>query len=242
MTGVRSARCAPPSERHVTQYFLSPDVFVCRRGEVYVFLDLRRDDYTMVDGECAVALTAAIGGIESLPERAAGALDELLRVGLLTTDATVGSVMGVSQVVGATNSLVDAEALPEAEVRLGHVWQFTIAHMKAFWRLRFTRLEKTVRHVERRKQRANLTLSDLNQARDLTASFQKIRLHFPLTSVCLTDSLALLEFLAMYGIFPDWIFGVKLEPWAAHCWVQKDDFLFNEIADEAGSYSPVMSV
>lgn len=224
------------------QYFLPTHVFVCRRGDAYVFLDLRRDDYTMVDGDSAAALTAAIGGIEPLPEHASKALDELLQVGLLTTDAVVGSAIVASQVVSATDSLVDTEALPGAEVRLGHVWRFAMAYMKAFWRLRFTQLEKTVRRLERRKQRAGLSFSDLHRARDLTATFQKIRLHFPVRYVCLTDSLALLEFLAMYGIFPDWVFGVKLEPWAAHCWVQKDDVLFNEVADEAGSYSPVMSV
>lgn len=224
------------------QYFLPPHVFVCRRGDAYVFLDLRRDDYTMVDGDSAAALAAAIGGIEPLPEHAAKALDELLHVGLLTTEAVVGGTMAASQVVSATNSLVDAEDLPGAEVRLGHVWKFALAYMTAFWRLRFTQLEKTVGRLEHRKQRAGLTLSDLHRARDLTASFQKIRLHFPVRYVCLTDSLALLEFLAMYEILPDWVFGVKLEPWAAHCWVQKDDFLFNEVADEAGSYSPVMSV
>lgn len=226
----------------MSRYLLPPHVFVCRRGDAYVFLDLRRDDYTLVDGDSAAALTAAISGIEPSSEHAAKALEELLQVGLLTTDALVGNTMAPSPVVCATNSLVDTEALPGAEVRLGHVWKFAMAYMKAIWRLRFTRLEKTVRRLERRKQRAGLTLSDLHRARDLTESFQKIRLHFPVRYICLSDSLALLEFLAMYGIFPDWVFGVKLEPWAAHCWVQQDDFLFNEIADEAGSYSPVMSV
>jgi hypothetical protein len=59
---------------------------------------------------------------------------------------------------------------------------------------------------------------------------------------CLYDSLALLEFLARYRIYPDWVFGVQTRPFAAHCWVQQGDIVFNDTVEHVTGYSPIMIV
>jgi hypothetical protein len=69
-----------------------------------------------------------------------------------------------------------------------------------------------------------------------------LRAFFPVKFLCLFDSLALIEFLSCYGLFPAWTFAVRIEPWAAHCWVQQGDYLFNEEIEEAEDYMPIMSV
>jgi len=60
----------------------------------------------------------------------------------------------------------------------------------------------------------------------------------PFAPNCLTDSLALVQWL---GPAPDvlLVFGVKLEPFAAHCWVQFGDLLLNDRADVVGQFRPV---
>ena len=59
---------------------------------------------------------------------------------------------------------------------------------------------------------------------------------------CLHDSLALLEFLARHGIFPDWVFGVRARPFVAHCWVQYEDMVFNDTVEHVTGYIPIMVV
>jgi hypothetical protein len=59
---------------------------------------------------------------------------------------------------------------------------------------------------------------------------------------CLHDSLALLEFLARYDIFPDWAFGVRARPFVAHCWVQHGDIVFNDTVEHVAGYTPIMVV
>ncbi len=65
---------------------------------------------------------------------------------------------------------------------------------------------------------------------------------FTSKSECLFDSLTLLNFLARYGIFPDWVFGVQARPFAAHCWVQLDEIVFNDTVEHVGGYTPIMTV
>ena len=58
----------------------------------------------------------------------------------------------------------------------------------------------------------------------------------------LYDSLALLEYLARYGIYADWVFGVQTRPFAAHCWVQHGDIVFNDTVEHVSGYTPIMVV
>jgi hypothetical protein len=79
--------------------------------------------------------------------------------------------------------------------------------------------------------------------RQLVESFIRFRVFaFSSRNECLFDSLALLEFLARYDIHPDWIFGVQTRPFAAHCWVQSDDVVFNDTVENVSVYTPIMVV
>jgi hypothetical protein len=104
-------------------------------------------------------------------------------------------------------------------------------------------LQRTVHAVEQRKrERASMRTFDVERARELVAVFHALRLFFPVNYLCLYDSLALLEFLARYDVFPTWVFGVRLEPWAAHCWVQEAGVTFNEDVEEAANFTAIMAI
>jgi hypothetical protein len=59
----------------------------------------------------------------------------------------------------------------------------------------------------------------------------------PYAPNCLTDSLALVRWLGRSGA--SLVFGVKLEPFSAHCWVQLDELLLNDRADTVAQFQPV---
>lgn len=65
---------------------------------------------------------------------------------------------------------------------------------------------------------------------------------FRSNNACLFDSLTLINFLAYFGIFPQWIFGVRSDPFAAHCWVQQDGMVFNDSIEHVIRYKPIMVV
>ncbi|MEO1020428.1 MAG: lasso peptide biosynthesis B2 protein, partial [Pseudomonadota bacterium] len=64
----------------------------------------------------------------------------------------------------------------------------------------------------------------------------------PRPYLCLFDSLALLYFLARYEVFPQWVFAVQLKPFRAHCWVQSNSLVVNDVVANVRHYTPIMSI
>lgn len=224
--------------------FLPHHVHFCYRGDTAVFLDLQRDDYTFVGAAGAAGLrcSSALKASVTSPESRA-ALNELLDGGLLTTDRNAGRVIAPTTTTLATQPLLDDQAIASARASFVHLLNFSIAATHAAARLRWGELHRTIGRVQRRKAKQNTSAAfDVDRARELVAIFGRLRPLLPRRHLCLYDSLALIEFLARYGLFPRWIFGVRLEPWAAHCWVQEAEYIFNEEPEEAAGYTPVMMI
>jgi hypothetical protein len=142
----------------------------------------------------------------------------------------------------ATQPLATSDAMLAHEIQASCIAYFTIACARATYLLRFRTLEDVIAGVARRKSRHATNPFDVPRAEKLILTFMRLRLFFPRNYLCLYDSLALIEFLAYHKLFPTWVFGIKLEPWAAHCWVQQASFILNEDVEAAAGYSPVMAV
>ena len=71
--------------------------------------------------------------------------------------------------------------------------------------------------------------------------FTAARRLVPIAPHCLMDSLALLHFLPPSPKLL-LVFGVKLDPFGAHCWVQRDDVLLNDSKDLVAPFQPVRVV
>lgn len=223
---------------------LPSHVYCCRRGESFVFLDLEQDEYTLIMGEAAAALreladdAAGAAAARAIPK----SLHELIEAGLLTTDPNAGRRFSATRRSLALQSLLDT-ATTRAAVKASHVYNFIAACVTAATRLRWSRIKNTVSAVAKRKALlAPGPHVDIEKARQLSAIFHQLRRLFPANYLCLFDSLALIEFLARYDVYPDWVFGVRLEPWGAHCWIQHQDFAFDNSLEEAADFTPIMVV
>lgn len=242
----------------MTEYFLPDHVYFCGRGDAIIFLDVRNDEYTMVNGIQARAVrslaahaaerslidgSGSLSFVHFVSEELSDAAGELLAGGLLTTECKNGRPVIPSAIELPSEPLVDDEVVGAVRVLPLHVCRFFLACGTAALRLRLQSIESIVRSVQGRKVARKLVdPTDLDRARLLAAIFHKLRDLFPAKYLCLFDSLALIEFLAYYKLFPDWIFAVQFEPWAAHCWVQEGPIIFNEDVEEAADYVPVMAV
>jgi hypothetical protein len=225
-------------------YRLPLHVHCCQRGNAFVFLDLKQDDYTLVCGPAADALRALANSDASRrPASSDDPLGELERGGLLTKAQAAGRPFEPTDIDPGVEPLVDLDELLAVTTRLPDWWNFLTACVAASARLRWHSIERTVGSVARRKvSRAARRPLDMDEARRLTAVFHRLRRLFPTNHMCLFDSLALIQFLARYDIHPTWIFGVKLEPWQAHCWIQHGPFTFNERAEDVAGYTPIMAI
>lgn len=63
----------------------------------------------------------------------------------------------------------------------------------------------------------------------------------PIEGECLVRSALLMRFLNQRGLEADWVFGVRLWPFMAHCWVQLDDLCLNDDVERLTAYTPIYS-
>lgn len=76
----------------------------------------------------------------------------------------------------------------------------------------------------------------------LARRFSRCRTLLPFPALCLPDSLAFLRFAAARGHYPQLVFGVEAYPFSAHCWVQHDGVVLNDLTDHAALFSPILVV
>jgi hypothetical protein len=142
-----------------------------------------------------------------------------------------------------TRTLLGDARISEPRPSLPRIARFYRASLSAAAKLRYWPIEKTVRSVQARRH-ANSNgsaLCDSPRAKELTTEFNVLRSFFPRRYLCLFDSLALLDFLAQYELYPTWVFGVKLNPFGAHCWVQTGDAVVNDDLEYIRNFSIILT-
>lgn len=231
-------------------YFLSRHAFFCLADNHYVFLDLRSDEYLCLGRTHTNAIKGLLNGHQTTDEHSADVSDPdavlraLLKKELLVKDALDGKPVTPTFADVPTASMKEYSNVSRSRISSAHVWNFFAASATASKDLRWGTIEQTVRKVAARKSAyiANKATVNNSKIADLFEIFRTFRPYYPRGYLCMFDSLALLHFLARYGVFPQWVYGVKLEPWAAHCWVQVGDLVVNDIVDNVRGYVPIMII
>jgi hypothetical protein len=238
------------------RYWLADHVFVCINDAYLVVLDLKQDRYWALEASSTALLSGLVPGWpvrpldapvagSSDPELAQQIAESLIEQGLLTESESAGKDATPARVTAPGRELLSADEYGSAAAGVGAVKNLIAAVVSAKMALRLGRFEKAVQKVRERKRKAGgrTTQLDVERTRRLVEQFFKLRVFFFTSkSECLFDSLTLLNFLARYGIFPHWVFGVQARPFAAHCWVQLDDIVFNDTVEHVCTYTPIMAV
>jgi hypothetical protein len=238
-----------------SRFYVGRNAFVCRVRRHWIILDIHNDQYYCVPIQQFASLTPLIHGWPSSADETSPAVDpysdstsmlaaQLLARGVLTEDRTLARDPSQSPFIAPT-SILEVAATQSAPASVGsQVPTFIYSCAAADYRLRRQPFESIVRAVEARRlhrPRQSLALDPL-ALKCLVAAFNRLRLWYPRPYLCLFDSLALLEFLAWHDIYPRWIFGVTADPFLAHCWLQDESIVLNDILSRVSGYTPIMSV
>lgn len=236
----------------MARYGLAKHVFVCRDEEYIVILDLKRDRYFALEAARTAALTPLLPGWPAPSPQTSVAVPELtveeaaaplLRQGWLLDECAASKDATPVRLPAPETDLSGSGEITGAKLRAYTVIAFLIASIFAKLALRFRRLEWVVRRVAERNAAHAGRPFDIERARQLLNAFGRMRVFlFSSREECLHDSLAVLEFLARHEVFPSWVFGVRARPFAAHCWVQYADVVFNDSIEHSSSYTPIMVV
>ena len=202
-------------------------------------LDLRRDRYFLLDADTSTALrrwNAAAEGLGSDDP----AIIHLDRMGMIVSADAMASEADNRPAV-PTSSLLDQVALLQPPA-----WPVLPEVAAIMWRtrrgLKRVGLQSEVDALRRRRPSEGRDSVPAEHLAEHLARFRAARRLVPVAPSCLIDLLALAAFLASRGIRADLVFGVKLDPFAAHCWLQNQRAILNDAADAVTDFTPIMAV
>jgi hypothetical protein len=248
------------SKELMSQYLLASHVYLCVTDDHVVLLDLKRDKYVGLGLAQMNALAGCVKGwpakgtessAEKREKEPQAFLTRMLSTGMLTTDLAVGKEAQPiamprpqSTLSAPTRGASSDLFATRPTLSFGHVAQFIRASVAARTALRWRAIASVVARVNLRKRRRGVSNPlDVAVARKLVAAFVYLRpLLFTTQDACLADSLALVNFLSYHDVFPTWVFGVQTGPFAAHCWVQDGDVVFNDTPDHVRRYTPILAI
>ncbi|MBX9617179.1 MAG: lasso peptide biosynthesis B2 protein [Caulobacteraceae bacterium] len=71
-------------------------------------------------------------------------------------------------------------------------------------------------------------------------AFWRLQPWLPIEGECLVRSALLVRALHRQGLEAQWVFGVRLFPFMAHCWVQAGDTCLNDDVERLSAYQPLL--
>jgi hypothetical protein len=162
--------------------------------------------------------------------------------GLLTQDATRGKSAEPVVLPRVEQALYrwDSRSTPRIDTR--DIVGVARAVTQATISLRLRQLRHTAARIGQRKARARSAAS-VDAMRDATAVFLALRpIFYTVGGRCLYDSVVLLDFLAARRLFPVWVIGIRMMPFAAHSWVQYENAALNDDPEFVRSFTPILAI
>lgn len=236
------------------RYFLAPSVHWSTVNQFTVVLDVNADRYLSIPAQQFEALLPflASGTLsssdtdpENMPPNLKDLADSLLASRILSRQPPRAQVQRCTLCPRPTALISSIDNLPPLTATLLAAPRFFKACAITDFSLRFRPLRDTLARVSARKRNShiknNVHTRDTLIAR--TRTFNALRPFYPRPYLCLFDSLALLEFLCHWELFPSLVFGVDTDPFRAHCWIQDGPLtLCDTLHFSARWYSPIMVI
>ena len=199
-----------------------------------VFLDLRRDRYFVLEG-------AASSAFDAMRSDAGHALDapaaaRLLATGLFRTSTPPAELSPVTM----SPAQREPPASPAPAFAPMDVIEIGWLVRQARRSLGSEPLEKLIEGCRRTTHQCSARASDERIAM-LARRFRRARAWVPIRPSCLQDSLAFHRWLARRRASADLVIGVKLNPFAAHCWLQVGHVVLNDSPERVAAFTPILT-
>ncbi len=212
------------------RFFLPPLVGFCSIGESVIFLDARLDRYWMLPVAMSQALNRQCAGAELAGDEAAPLL-ALVRAGLL--DSAKGEPLVPCDFPRARTSRLEViDTKPGSSTMIAG-----LCFAASTWRIRRRGLGCELAGLQRRRERWSGTARHADRH---AGAFARLRLLVSPAGNCLPLSLALARRCASTDA--RLVFGVQLNPFAAHAWVQRDTEVLNDELHVVHAFTPVLVI
>lgn len=237
---------------------LTKQTFVALTDQTVVFLELHNDNYSGLERRHTKSVARLLGlptpDEDELEETAADqknedfakVIDILIARGLVTRDSKRGKRAEFVTQYSELKEMLGYLPGEGPRVRFSDIVRFFKALIVTKSLLKFASMERIVMRVKHRKDRyyakGSARLDD-EQVNELVEIYRILKpLCVTVKDQCLVNSLFLIEFLACYRAYPNWYFGVRLNAFYAHCWVQDGNIIYDDFIQSTCQNQPIMVV
>ena len=202
-----------------------------------IFLDLEADRYFCLSPRLELAFErwrrpTADGAHDDC-------LDLLVRRGFLVPDPQAGERVPSPAFVPPTRDLLDRNRRSS----LRDVVQILAAEISAQRRLRRRPLAEIVEQCRTSRPPSTLAVQQARSgAERIAAAFERSGLFLGAADRCLARALAAMIICHARGIYPALVFGVRVNPFAAHSWVQIADSVVVGDFEQVRLFTPILLV
>ncbi len=217
-------------------YALRPGFSFCFIDRVALFLDARGDRYFAFSPSVSQQFLSLVDAISSGSTVDPDLADSFVARGVLMEGQRDRWWMTPTPRRPTTEWCMPDDPLPP---RWSTVCLALLCIIVTLIRLRVRPFYSIVRDHAKTPRRSEQTraLSD----RAISAFLLSLRI-WPWSLQCMPTSVSLRTFLACYGVRSDLVVAVKLNPFAAHCWVQVGDRVIGDTLEQVCVFTPIRSV
>jgi hypothetical protein len=235
----------------MSEYFILDHVHVCTTPDAAVILDLRADQYYGLDRQQSRILSKLVHGwpeLESIDNQNDPVnrelIEQLVEKKILTKETSLGKAVKPVRIRIAAERIHEWDSSDFPSLTVRHVRQMVLSCATAYTLFRFRSLAEIVERTQERKRiNLNKFSRGILEVRELVRVYRALRPFFySVRDKCLFDSIVLVEFLAAYEIYPTWVIGVTPMPFAAHSWVQIDNYVLNGPPEFVSSFVPILAI
>lgn len=208
----------------------------CETGDVIVFLDVDRDRYFCLKPDTERAFKRLVDGA-SLDSADMDQIDRMIGDGLLVRMSGSNRLTACRPPPSPEASLLDELDHVKPATVVGAFARLATSHLA----VRMLPLRVIVGRLRKRKARsAEQSIATENAILAIAVAFRKVGSVVAPLDHCLPRSVAAAHALMSAGARPDFIIGVRLNPFTAHSWVQSERYVINESLDEVRNFTPIL--
>ncbi|MDZ5831015.1 lasso peptide biosynthesis B2 protein [Stenotrophomonas maltophilia] len=230
-------------EQAVAPYFLSKHAHVCVTGDAMVILDQAAGKYLSLEKRGAAGLGNLVldWPLRSEDAGTPGLLQTLIDRRLITADPRQGKSAASPAIALPRHWVREGELRGRPPIKARDLRRFIASCAYAACSRTFLPFSTTVSAVRRRADRGRSRPVSAEELALRVRVFDWLRpLAFRKTDECFLYCLAMRRFLSNYGIVPAWVFAVRTQPFAAHCWLQHGDQVLTDIPFNLRRMVPIL--
>lgn len=239
---------------------LTKQTFVALTDDTLVFLDLHNDRYSCLERRHTKPVAHLLGlpgpaakdenqvefNVDQERNETAKVIHDLIDSGLVTRDPEKGKRAEFVTQYSELKEMLGYLPGEGPKVRFGDVVNFFKALIVTQSLLKFASMKHIVTRVKRRRERffdKGGTEPEFERINELVEIYKILKpLFVTVKDQCLFNSLFLIEFLACYRVYTNWYFGVRLNEFYAHCWVQDGNVVCDDFIVKTCQNEPIMVI